>query len=122
MNELPQDSNAEALSRLLRRINQGIDPKLLRKEANQLISRITPDDIATAEQRLVKDGYSARLASQLAAAFVLMGILEGQTLNLKNQLPPSHVLRMVLAEHDMLRCFLADLQEVAERSLPLKLH
>ncbi|HPD46083.1 MAG TPA: DUF438 domain-containing protein [Anaerohalosphaeraceae bacterium] len=115
MNELPQDSNAEALSRLLRRINQGIDPKLLRKEANQLISRITPDDIATAEQRLVKDGYSARLASQLAAAFVLMGILEGQTLNLKNQLPPSHVLRMVLAEHDMLRCFLADLQEVAER-------
>ena len=114
MKELPQDNKAEALSRLLRRINQGVDPKLLRKEANQLISRVTPGDIASAEERLVKDGYSTRLASQLAAAFVLMGILEGQTLNIKNQLPPNHVLRMVLAEHELLRCFLADLEEVTE--------
>ncbi|MBE0536599.1 MAG: DUF438 domain-containing protein [Phycisphaerae bacterium] len=114
MKELPQDNKAEALSGLLRRINQGIDPKLLRKEANQMISRVTPGDIASAEKRLVKDGYSARLASQLAAAFVLMGVLEGQTLNIKNQLPANHVLRMVLAEHEILRCFLSDLQEVAE--------
>ena len=114
MKELPQDNKAEALSRLLRRINQGIDPKLLREEANQLISRVTPDDIVSAEERLVKDGYSATLAAQLAAAFVLMGVLEGHTLNIKKELPPNHVLRMVLAEHEMLRCFLADLQDVTE--------
>jgi len=114
MKESPQDNKAEALTRLLRQINQGVDPKLLREEANQLISRVTPGDIASAEQRLVKDGYSTRLAAQLAAAFVLMGVLEGRAMSIKKQMPANHLLRMVMAEHEMLRCFMADLQDVTE--------
>ncbi len=114
MNKLPQDNKTEALSRLLRRINQGIDPKILRREANSLISRVTAGDIASAEKRLVRDGYSAQLASQLSAAFILMGILEGQSISVKNQLPANHVLRKVLAEHELIKCFLADLEDVAD--------
>lgn len=114
MNKLPQDNKTEAVSRLLRRINQGLDPKILRREANSLISRVTAGDIASAEKRLIRDGYSPQLASQLSAAFILMGILEGQSISVKNQLPANHVLRMVFAEHELIKCFLADLEDVAE--------
>lgn len=117
MDKLPQqrqDSKANVISNLLRRINQGLDPKVLRKEANRLITDITARDIASAEKKLVKDGYPAKLASQLSAAFVLMGVLEGQSLNIKKDLPANHVLRLVFAEHEMIRCFLADLEDISE--------
>ena len=114
MNELPQNNKTEALSRLLKRINQGVDPKVLRREANSLISQVSTGDIASAEKRLIGEGYSVRLASQLSAAFILMGILEGQSINVRSQLPANHVLRMVLAEHELIKCFLADLEDVAE--------
>jgi len=112
MNESPQNNKAEAISRLLRRINQGVDPKILRREAGSLISQITGGDIALAQRRLIREGYPAQLASQLSAAFILMGILEGRGINIKNELPANHVLRMVLAEHELMRCFLADLEDV----------
>ena len=117
MDKLPQqrqDKKADVISSLLRRINEGLDPKVLRKEANRLITNITARDIASAEKKLVSDGYPAGLASQLSAAFVLMGVLEGQSLNIKKDLPANHVLRLVLAEHEMIRCFLADLEDITE--------
>lgn len=114
MKEAPKNKNTEALTRLLKRINQGKDPRLLRKEASHLITNLTPRDIATAEQSLLDSGFSARLVQQLSAAFVLMGILEGQGANIKNQLPQNHILRKVLVEHDMIRCFLADLKDVTQ--------
>jgi hemerythrin-like domain-containing protein len=39
-------------------------------------------------------------------------LLEREKFDLRNQLPDYHVLRKVMAEHDMLRCFLADLEDV----------
>lgn len=109
-----QDSNTEMLTRLLKRINAGADPKDLRKEAGRLMANITSKDIAAAEQNLINAGCSAKLAGQLSAAFVVMGIIEGQQIDLRTQLPPNHIIRKVLAEHDMLRCFLADLKDVAD--------
>jgi len=101
-----------ALARLLRRIEHGSDPKLLRKEANRLLPSIGPADIAKAEQNLINDGFSAKQVQQLSAAFVLMAVLEEQTANLKINLPPNHILRKVVAEHEMFRCFLAGLKDV----------
>jgi uncharacterized protein len=104
--------NAQALARLLRRIEHGSDPKLLRKEANRLLPSIGPADIAKAEQNLINDGFSAKQVQQLSAAFVLMAVLEEQTANLKINLPPNHILRRVLAEHEIFRCFLAELKDI----------
>ena len=101
-----------ALARLLRKIEHGSDPKLLRKEANRLLPSIGPADIAKAEQNLINDGFSAKQVQQLSAAFVLMAVLEEQTANLKINLPPNHILRKVIAEHEMFRCFLAELKDV----------
>jgi len=104
--------NAIALARLLRRIEHGSDPKLLRKEANRLLPNIGPADIAKAEQNLINDGFSAKQVQQLSAAFVLMAVLEEQTANLKLNLRPNHILRKIIAEHEMFRCFLAELEDV----------
>ena len=109
----------EDITKLLIRIGQGKNPKLLRKEATRLINGVTDGDIAMAEQSLIRNGYSRQLVEQLSAAFVLMAILEGQSENLKNSLPENHLLRKVLVEHDLVRCFLADLKDTVGKILKL---
>ena len=109
-----EDNNAKALTRLLKRINAGADPKDLRKEAGQLMANVSSRDIAEAEENLINAGYAVKLAGQLSAAFVVMGIIEGQKIDLRTQLADNHIIRKVLAEHDMIRCFLADLKDVTK--------
>ncbi|MHC4483120.1 MAG: DUF438 domain-containing protein [Planctomycetota bacterium] len=103
---------AQTLTRLLRRINRGDDPKLLRREAHQLLPSVEPKDIATAEQILIDNGYSVQLVQLLSATFMLMAIPEEQSANPKTWLPANHILQTVMVEHDVLRCFLADLDDV----------
>ena len=114
MANMYQDNKARTLARLLKRINQGDDPEVLRKEANRLLTNVDPSDIATAEQNLINDGYPAQMVQQLSATFMLMAILEQRCGDPKTSLPPNHILRKVMAEHELLRCFLADLNDAAE--------
>ena len=120
MDNTPKSKKSLALARLLKRINSGVDPKLLKRESHRLLPEIDPGDIATAEQNLISDGFSARLVQQLSAAFVLMGILEEKNPNLKNRLSTNHVLRKVIAEHDLLRCFISDLEQVNKNIQSMK--
>jgi DUF438 domain-containing protein len=113
MANVARSRKAQTLTRLLRRISRGDDPKLLRKEAHQLLPNVEPKDIATAEQNLIDNGYSVQLVQLLSATFMLMAIPEEQSANLKTWLPANHLLRLVMAEHDVIRCFLADLTDVA---------
>ncbi|HOK67115.1 MAG TPA: DUF438 domain-containing protein [Anaerohalosphaeraceae bacterium] len=101
------------LAGLLIQIHEGKNRPLIRRQASQLLSRIRPNDIAKAEHRLLKSGFSAEQVQQLCAAFVLMGVMETGKADLVRRLPDSHILRKVAAEHDLFRCFLADLEEVA---------
>jgi DUF438 domain-containing protein len=103
-----------ALTGLFKRIDQGEDPKLLRSEASQLAKSVNPDDIAAAQQTLIDEGYSCRLAHQLSATFVLMGLQRRKDNNSENGLPYDHILQKIIAEHDLARCFMADLKNVAE--------
>lgn len=102
----------EKLTGLLIRIHEGKNRQSIQKEANRLLSRIRPHDITNAENRLLESGFTAQKVQQLSAAFILMGVLEGQKGDLKKKLPDGHLLRKVLAEHEMLRCFIADLEEI----------
>lgn len=117
MGKTYKDQNAENLAKLLKRINQGANPRIIRREANQIMATITPEDIAAAESSLVKTGYSAQLAEHLATAFMLMGSKEdkNQRYILRQSLKPNHVLRKVMAEHELLECFVADLVETNEK-------
>jgi len=104
--------DAQELTNLLRRIGQGEDPKTLQKEANRLVTAIKPQDIAIAEQNLIDNGYSAQLAEHLAAAFMLIGIVERSKKANETNMPGNHILRKIIAEHDLIRCFIADLEDV----------
>jgi DUF438 domain-containing protein len=103
-----------ALAGLLKRINLGEDPKLLRSEASQLAKKIDLNDIAGAEQTLIDEGYSCRVVQQLSATFVLMGLDKRKHNNSGSRLSDDHILRKIMVEHDLARCFLADLNNVAE--------
>ena len=110
-----QNDKNEALIRILRGIDRGDDPRTLRAEAHRLIREITPRDLARAEQRLVRTGTPSRQAGQLSVAFLLMGVLDGKDVHLRDRLPADHVLRIILAEHELTRCFLADLDSLVHR-------
>jgi len=110
----------EALMQILRRIDQGDNPQTLRAEARRLIEQITPRDLARAEEILVRGGASSHQAGQLSVAFLLMGVLEGREANLRERLPADHVLRIILAEHELTRCFLADLDSLVREIVTLE--
>lgn len=104
---------AEQLTGFLMKLNEGKNDRRLRQEANRLITHITPGDITRAEQRLARNGLSTKKIQQLSATFVLMGVLEGNEESLRARLSSNHILRRVMAEHEIMQCFLADLEEVA---------
>ena len=118
MGKTHEDNKAQKLTRLLKRLNQGTDPQGLQREASKLIENITTRDIAQAEQNLINTGFTAKLAGQLSSVFVLMGILEDQN-KLRDKLPINHIVRKILAEHDMLRCFLADFSDTVDKMLEM---
>jgi len=74
---------------------------------------VDPEDIATARQNLIDEGYSAQLVQQLSARLMEMGMPE-LSANPKTWLPANHILRKVMVEHELIRCFLADLNDVVE--------
>jgi len=113
MTHINRNKKTSELAGLLKRINEGDDPKLLRKKAFQLAKKVEPSDIVAAEQILIDDGCSSQIAQQLSATFVLMG-LHREDENSRSKLPHDHILRKIKVEHELARCFLADLNNIAE--------
>lgn len=112
MKKCQSQSVAEELTGFLLKLSEGKNDPRTQKHANRLITRIGPKDIAQAERRLIQNGLSLKKVQQLSAAFVLMGVLDNNTDDLRHRLPDGHILRKVMAEHEILRCFLAELEEV----------
>ncbi|MHC4883305.1 MAG: hemerythrin domain-containing protein [Planctomycetota bacterium] len=107
-------SNRWALTGLFKRITLGEDPKLLQNEASQLAKNVSSDDIASAQQALIDEGYSSDLVEKIAAAFILMGLRKENGNATEAKLPDSHILQKILNEHALLRCYLADLVQIAD--------
>lgn len=115
MNKHENESLAEELANFLMKLSESKNKGSLRKEANRLIRSVTPKDFTGAENNLIRSGITPEKIQQLSTSFIMMGLLEKEKCDLRSQLPDYHVLRKVMAEHDMLRCFLADLEDVAEQ-------
>ena len=115
MNKHSNESLAEELTNFLLKLAESKDKTILQKQANRLIESITPKDFAHAEDNLIRNGIPPQKIHQLSTAFIMMGLLEKEKSDLRSHLPDYHILRKVMAEHDMLRCFLADLEGIAEQ-------
>jgi DUF438 domain-containing protein len=103
---------AEALASFLKKLGEAKDKTVLRKQATRLMGSITPEDIALAERSLIENGFTLKKIQELSSAFIMMGLLENGGAELRSRLPDHHILRKVMAEHEMQRCFLADLEDV----------
>ncbi len=114
MKNTNRNAKTWALAGLFKRINLGEDPKLLCSEASQLVKNVDPNDIAGAEQTLVDEGFSCRVVQQISAAFVLMGLTKREHNNSGSGLSDDHILQKIRVEHELARCYLADLKNVAE--------
>lgn len=115
MNKHKNSGFAEELTDFLLKMGEYKDKNALRKEACELINLITPRDFEQAERKLEARGVSREKIQHLSASFIMMGLLESEKVDLRSHLPDYHVLRKVMAEHDMLRCFLADLEDITVR-------
>lgn len=112
MKKCDNQTVADELAGLLKKLGEGKSDPHMRKQANRLISRIGPGDMARAERHLLGNGMSLKKVQQLSATFVLMGALESHESDLRHRLPDGHILRKVMAEHEIIRCFLAELEEL----------
>jgi hypothetical protein len=61
----------------------------------------------------MQNGFTVKKIRELSSAFIMIGLLENGAVDLRSRLPDHHILRKVMAEHEMQRCFLADLEDVA---------
>ena len=120
MTKAYQNGKRGALASLLERISQGEDPKILRKEVGQLAKDVDTEDITAAKESLIDRGYSSQVVEQLLATFVLMGLHKEKGGNPRGNLLDNHILQKVRVEHDLTRCFLADLNNVTEDILSLE--
>ncbi|MHC4168872.1 MAG: DUF438 domain-containing protein [Planctomycetota bacterium] len=114
MAKINRNAKTWALAGILKRINLGEDPRVLRNEIIQLSKNVDPEDIAGAEQTLIAEGYSDRVVQRLSAMFTLMSLQKSKDGNSTGKLPDDHILRKIRVEHDLIGCYLTDLDKVVE--------
>jgi len=115
MSKQKNKSLANELTRFLIELSDNKNRDTLRKRAYELIERVSPVDFSRAEHNLMRTGLSPEEIKKLSTVFIMMGLAERDKTDLRLRLPDYHVLRKVMAEHEMLRCFLADLEDVTDR-------
>jgi DUF438 domain-containing protein len=113
MEKCKQNSLAEELTGFLMKLNKGRSNEDLQKEASRLLSSIGPSDFTNAQRRLARNGLPVKRIQQLCETFIRMGVLEPSETDLRTRLPAGHILRKIMAEHEMTQCFIADLEEIA---------
>lgn len=108
-----------ALAGLFKLINIGENPKSLCSEARQIAKNVDPYDIAGAEQVLIDEGYPCRLVQQISSAFILMGLDKPEHNNSGSELMDDHIIQKIMVEHNLTRCYLADLKNISETIMSL---
>jgi DUF438 domain-containing protein len=103
-------SKVEQLSKLFMRVDAGENPENLRREAQAFLATVGPREVAMAEQYLIQAGVNIEQLRKRCLAHI--SLLPDQVTRLRSMLPPNHIIRIILAEHEMMLCFLADLEEL----------
>lgn len=111
---------AEKLTALLKKISSGEDPRRLRNENIEFLSNLDPQDIAQAQGRLIESGLSVSDLYSFVNKNSMKGFVPDQVSELRKRLTENHIIRILLAEHEFVLCFLADLQTITLDLMGLK--
>ncbi len=107
-------SKTRALVRILKRIEEGEDLRLMATEVAKIASALGPGEMAAAQDRLRESGYPDAVIAQLQSAFVLAGVYEQKRSHMTGAASEPHILQVVAAEHVMFRSHAMELERIVE--------
>jgi DUF438 domain-containing protein len=100
----------ELLTQLFLRLDSGEKVETIRSENTEFLRTVSARDVALAEQSLMQAGADiGRLRSRCCTHVALLG---DQVARMRAKLPMNHIVRVILLEHEMILCFLADMEEL----------
>jgi DUF438 domain-containing protein len=110
----------EQLTRIFKRLDAGENAEKVRHEEHQFLSTVGPHEVALAEQSLLREGVP--IDQVRTRCLTHISLLPDQVTQLRAKLPANHIVRIILAEHEMMMCFLADLEELDEEIQQLSVY
>lgn len=105
-------SKTERLIELLKRLNKGEDPASVKREAQEFLASIEPEELSLAEQKLMEAGVAPEDLRNLCS--VHMEMLGGELESTKSDLMPGHIIHTMMNEHDIILGFLDELEKVTQ--------
>ncbi|MFH1613654.1 MAG: hemerythrin domain-containing protein [Planctomycetota bacterium] len=108
----------DRLTEFLRELNSTEQHIRLSKTVRHFVGTFSISDFALAFQNLLAIGVPVRRLIRLCYDYT--SIFPSQAAELRVSLPSSHIVRTILCEHEMFRCFLADLEAVEDAIRPLE--
>ncbi|GEM_PF-1366838 len=101
-------ANVDKLTEILVSLTKKQQKQSLAKGSLNLLDRANAAELAHAQDNILKDGVSAGRLWQIWQNNPQF--LPDQACKLRRQIPENHILRRVLAEHEMVLCFINDLE------------
>ncbi len=98
------------LAQVLRRLAGDEDPEKAKKEAENLVRSITPQELSLAEQQLIREGVDPQVLRHLCE--VHLRVLSDEVARFRTALPAAHPLDTLMAEHQVILKTLGELEEV----------
>jgi len=103
----------EKLTNFLLHLSSESDDQSVTCNDREFLAEATSSDIALAQQNVLASGVNAEQLWRIWNDNRC--ILPDQAAKLKAELPDHHILQKVLAEHQMILCFIADLDDVSNK-------
>lgn len=106
------------LTEVLEKLNsQGVTEEI-RKEALDIVSNIDPIELSIAEQKLIEKGMNPQELRNLCN--IHMEVLKDELDKMRTKIEPGHVLDTLIAEHEKIKEFLTQLEEINFKIQKLK--
>ncbi len=101
------------ITNLLTKMKAYEGPVSISNNDRNLLAFTPPSEYAVAQHNMLTSGVTANQLWKLWKENP--NILPDLASRLKNELPPAHILRYVMAEHEMFLCFIAELEDINKK-------
>ncbi|MHC1683099.1 MAG: DUF438 domain-containing protein [Clostridiaceae bacterium] len=103
------EDKIKKLSIVLKKLNEGVTEET-RQEALKIVSNIDPIELSIAEQRLIEQGMNPQELRNLCD--IHMEVLSDELVKLQKKIEPGHMLDTLIIEHEKIKDFLTEIEEV----------
>lgn len=106
---LVNEDRIKKLTAVLKQLNEGVTEEA-RREALNIVANIDPIELSVAEQRLIEQGMDPQELRNLCD--IHMEVLSDELVKLKKKIEPGHMLDTLIVEHEKIKEFLTELEEL----------